>query len=196
LPTEIPKRHTRFHGRVENAAALCAEPGCHEPGEFRSPLEPGNFDGPGAWRWLCLDHVREFNARYNFFNGMSADEIEEQQRPFAGWERETRAFSTAGADRPPSWADFTDPLEAISARFKRTMPQDRADGRALSSEDRRALKELGLDVNADRKALRSAYSENVRKFHPDRNGGDRSHEVALQRTIAAYNQLRGSLAFA
>jgi hypothetical protein len=196
LPTDNPKRHTRFHGRVENAAALCAEAGCDSPGEFRAPLEPGNFDGPGAWRWLCLDHVREFNTRYNFFNGMSPDEIEEQQRPFAGWERETRAFSSVGADRPPSWADFSDPLEAISARFKRTMPQDRTDGRALSGEDRRALKELGLDVNADRKALRMAYAERVRRFHPDRNGGDRSHEVALQRTIAAYNQLRGSLAFA
>jgi hypothetical protein len=196
LPTDNTKRHTRFHGRVENAAAVCGEAGCDAPGEFRAPLEPGNFDGPGAWRWLCLDHVREFNTRYNFFNGMSADEIEEQQRPFAGWERETRAFSTAGADRPPSWADFTDPLEAISARFKRTMPQDRADGRPLSGEDRRALKELGLDVNADRKALRTAYSERVRRFHPDRNGGDRGHEVSLQKTIAAYNLLRTSAAFA
>jgi hypothetical protein len=196
LPTDNPKRHTRFHGRVENAAAMCAEAGCDAPGEFRAPLEPGNFDGPGAWRWLCLDHVRAFNTRYNFFNGMSADEIEEQQRPFAGWERETRAFSSVGADRPPSWADFSDPLEAISARFKRTMPQDRTDGRALSGDDRRALKELGLDVNADRKALRTAYSERVRRYHPDRNGGDRSHEIALQRTIAAYNQLRGSAAFA
>ncbi|WP_239026071.1 J domain-containing protein [Sphingomonas paeninsulae] len=175
---------------------MCGEAGCAAPGEFRAPLEPGNFDGPGAWRWLCLDHVREFNARYNFFNGMSSDEIEQQQRPFAGWERETRAFSSVGADRPPSWADFTDPLEAISARFKRTMPQDRTDGRPLSGEDRRALKELGLDVNADRKALRTSYSERVRRFHPDRNGGDRSHEVALQRTIAAYNQLRSSAAFA
>ncbi|WP_293880003.1 J domain-containing protein [Sphingomonas sp.] len=195
MPTENPPRHTRFHGRVENAAALCAEPGCREPGEFRSPLEPGNFDGPGAWRWLCLDHVREFNARYNFFNGMSPDEIEEQQRPFAGWERETRAFSTVGADRPPSWAEFADPLEAISARFKRTMPQERTDGQHLSSEDRRALKELGLNVNADRKALRMAYSERVRRYHPDRNGGDRSHEVALQRTIAAYSLLKGSTVF-
>jgi len=171
-------------------------PGCAEAGEFRAPLAPGNFDGPGAWRWLCLDHVREFNARYNFFSGMSAEEIVEQQQPFAGWERETRAFATNGADRPPKWADFNDPLDAIAARFRQTMPRNRADGRALSGEDRRALKELGLDVDADRRALRMRYSERVRRFHPDRNGGDRSHEAALERTIAAYNQLKGSAAFA
>ena len=195
MPSEQFRRHTRFHGRVERDEP-CAEPGCREAGEFRSPLEAGNFDGPGAWRWLCLDHVREFNARYNFFNGMSTDEIYEQQRPFAGWERETRAFSTVGADRPPHWANFTDPLDAISARFRDTMPKERKDGRPLSGEDRRALKELGLDIDADRRALRTRYSERVRTFHPDRNGGDRSHESALGRTIAAYDLLKKSPAFA
>jgi len=195
MSSEQFRRQTRFHGRVERDAP-CSEHGCAQAGEFRAPLEPGNFDGPGAWRWLCLDHVREFNARYNFFNGMSTEEIVEQQRPFAGWERETRAFNTTGADRPPHWASFSDPLDAISARFRDNAPKQREDGRVLSGDDRRALKELGLDVDADRKALRTRYSERVRLYHPDRNGGDRSHEAALQRAIAAYNRLKGSVAFA
>jgi curved DNA-binding protein CbpA len=55
---------------------------------------------------------------------------------------------------------------------------------------------LGLGMDADRKALRQRYSDLVRKFHPDRNGGDRSHEAALQRVIEAYQQLRKSPAFA
>ena len=189
------KPHTRFHGRVDRDEP-CAEPGCREHGQFRAPFEPGNFDGPGSWRWLCLDHVREFNARYNFFNGMSTDEILEQQRPFAGWERETRAFNSIGADRPPHWANFSDPLDAISARFRDTAPKQRDDGRALSGEDRRALKELDLDINADRKALRTRYAERLRRYHPDRNGGDWTHEVAIGRTIKAYTLLKKSAAFA
>ncbi|MBC7985400.1 MAG: molecular chaperone DnaJ, partial [Sphingomonadaceae bacterium] len=111
----------RFHGRVHGAAPACAYPGCAEPGEFRAPgrgHRRHGFDGPGDYRWLCLDHVREFNAGYNFFAGMSTDEIYEAQRPYAGWERETRAFAANGADRPPRWADFADPLDAISARFR------------------------------------------------------------------------------
>jgi hypothetical protein len=194
MPADQFRRHTRFHGRVERDEP-CAEPGCREAGEFRAPLEPGGFDGPGSWRWLCLDHVREFNARYNFFNGMSAEEIVDAQTPYAGWERETRAFAV-NADRPPRWADFHDPLDAISGRF-RTKPreEERKDGKPLSGEDRRALSELDLDINADRKALRTRYAERLRRFHPDRNGGDRSHEAALGRTIKAYNQLKGSGVF-
>ena len=192
--TDARPRNPRFHGRIERDDP-CSASGCRAPGEFRAPLEPGNFDGPGAWRWLCLDHVREFNARYNYFTGMSSDEIEAAQRPFAGWERETRAFARAGTDGPPRWADFNDPLEAISARFAATRPKERADGRPLSGEDRRALKILGLDVDADRRALRQAYSERVRRYHPDRNGGDRSHEAALQTVVEAYQRLKGSAAF-
>ncbi|HEX7693655.1 MAG TPA: J domain-containing protein [Sphingomonas sp.] len=193
--------NTRFHGRVEAKGRLCAEPGCDQPGEFRAPLLDGpnsGRDGPGEYRWLCLDHVREFNTKYNFFNGMSADEIHEAQRPYAGWERETRAFAANGADRPPRWADFSDPLDAIGARFRERVANERQrkDGKPLSGADRRALKVLGLDNDVDRRGLRQRYSELVRKFHPDRNGGDRSMEKALQEVIAAYQHLKSAPAFA
>lgn len=191
-------RATRFHGRIPGARA-CDAAGCAEPGEFRAPPEEGaraGFDGPGGWRWLCLDHVREFNAGYNYFAGMTADEIGERQRPFAGWERETRAFSATAQAPGPRWAAFVDPLDAISARFRPNAAAARADGKPLSDADRRALKTLGLEPDADRRALRRRYAELVRRYHPDRNGGDRGHEAALRAVIAAYTRLRSAPAFA
>ena len=192
-------RTPRFHGRIESEA-VCSYPGCDAPGEFRAPPADGRrsgFDGPGDWRWLCLDHVRAFNASYNFFTGMSTDEINAAQRPFAGWERETRAFATGGADQPPRWADFADPLEAISGRFGRMQTEAmRSDGKPLSEGERKALRVLGLNKDADRRALRTRYAELLRRFHPDRNGGDRSHETALQEVIAAYDRLKKAAAFA
>jgi hypothetical protein len=190
--------NARFHGRVEGAAERCEHPGCDAPGEFRAPRDPGRRAGdrPPEWRWLCLDHVRAFNAGYNYFSGMSTEEIEAAQRPFAGWERETRAFAHTGADRPPRWSDFSDPLDAIGARFRQAAPKERADGKPLSGENRRDLATLGLEPDADRKALRQRYSELVRRYHPDRNGGDRSHEAKLQQVIGAYTRLKTAPAFA
>ena len=191
------KRETRFHGRVEGRAQMCAEPGCDAPGEFRAPgSNRPDFDGPGDWRWLCLDHVRAFNSGYNYFAGMSADEISDAQTPYGGWDRETRAFAAAGASAGPRWADFVDPLDAIGARFAERGPRQRRDGRELSEGDRKHLRVLGLDLDIDRKGLRRRYAELVRRYHPDRNGGDRSHETALQKVIAAYQQLRQAPAFA
>lgn len=189
--------NARFHGRVEGAAERCAHPGCGAAGEFRAPPPGGRqSDQPPEWRWLCLDHVREFNAGYNFFSGMGADEIEAAQRPYAGWERETRAFAHSGADRPPRWADFDDPLDAIGARFRQAAPRQRADGKPLSGENRRDLDTLDLPPDADRHALRKRYTELVRRFHPDHNGGDRTHEAELGRIIGAYQRLRKAPAFA
>ena len=190
------KRQSRFHGRVD-AQGHCARAGCNEPGEFRAPSgRRASFDGPGDWQWLCLDHVREFNTGYNYFNGMSSEEIEAAQTPYGGWERETRAFAHVGS-QPPKWADFTDPLDAIGARFRRVESQQgRKDGRELSETDRKSLRILGLGTDADRRALRQRYADLVRRYHPDRNGGDRSHEKALQAVIAAYTQLKSRPAFA
>jgi hypothetical protein len=188
---------TRFHGRVEAEGRHCAFPGCDAAGEFRAPgSRRPTFDGPGEWQWMCLDHVRAFNSDYNYFDGMTPDEIVDAQGPYGGWERETRAFATAGASPPPRWADFVDPLDAIAARFRPHRPQQRKDGRELSEGDRKALRVLGLEVDADRRALRQRYLDLVRRYHPDKNGGDRSHERALQAVIAAYTDLKGRPAFA
>ena len=171
-------------------------PDCAAVGEFRAPPDSlrGAADGPPQWRWFCLDHIRAFNQQYNYFKGMNSEEIEAAQRPHAGWERETRAFSSSAASgtMPPRWTDFHDPLDAIGARFKSRMEEarQRADGKPLSAEDRAALRTLGLAPDADRKSLRVRYTQLVRRYHPDHNGGDRAHENALQEVIAAYTQLR------
>jgi hypothetical protein len=187
-------KQSRMHGRVEGAQANCAVPGCASPGEFKAPLQPANFDGPGAWRFLCLDHVREHNARYNYFEGMSAEEISEAQSPLAGWDRPSRKFAVDGADSPPAWSDFSDPLEAISGRFG-SIGQAGKPSR-FSKPERRALSVLGLGEDADRNQLRKRYSGLVRRYHPDKNGGDRSHEVRLGEVIEAYQLLRKAAAFA
>ena len=190
----MASKHARMHGRIEGARARCAAPGCDAPGEFKAPLQPSNFDGPGSWRFLCLDHVREHNAKYNFFEGMSADEIHEAQSPLAGWERATRPFAGNGADPPPKWSDFQDPLDAISARFGRA--REGQTPSRFSKDERRALSILGLGEDADRHSIRKRYSSLVRRYHPDKNGGDRSHEGLLANVIEAYQLLRRAPAFA
>jgi hypothetical protein len=189
----VASSNPRFHGRVEGARDRCAVPNCEGPGEFKAPLQPGTFDGPGQWRFLCLEHVREHNAKYNFFNGMSPEEISEAQSPLAGWERSTRAFAHAGADPAPAWSDFSDPLEAISGRFRRT--REASASARFTKPEQRALAVLGLGDDADLKSVRGRYSQLVRRFHPDRNGGDRSHEGRLGEVIEAYQTLRKATAF-
>lgn len=192
-------RSKNFHGRYDSDGRVCEAPGCEEEGEFRAPGRRGpGFDGPGDWRYFCLDHVREFNDGYDFFENMSAEEILHAQTPMAGWQTETRAFrSDAGVDGIPRWADFADPLDAIGGRANdiRRRAGARTEFSRFTPREREALNVMGLSPQDDRTKLRQRYSELVRRYHPDRNGGDRSHERRLQRTVEAYQLLRKSDSF-
>lgn len=179
------KRRERFHGRIEREG-MCERPGCDEPGEFRAP-RPGtaSADGPPDWQYFCLDHVREFNAGYSW----RGDAVREER---ARWDRATRAFAAnayAGS--------FDDELGILRGRFGAdAFTQTAAEtGIRLSPEDHAALEAFGLDRTASRSQIRARYKELVRRYHPDMNGGDRSHEGELQAVIDAYTQLRRSPAF-
>lgn len=195
----------RLHGRYESRGRLCSWPECEEAGEFRAPgVNPSGFDGPGDYRWFCLEHIRQFNAGYDYFDGMDPEEILRAQSPIHGWESESRTFNAAaGIDGVPRWSDFTDPLEAISARAhgirsragRANHPGLRKDGHRVSHEERRALDVMGLPIDADRRALRERYAKLVRENHPDHNGGNRKTEARLQQVVAAYQLLRKAAAF-
>lgn len=197
-------KHDRFHGRVNGSGRACDWPGCADKGEFRAPgVRAPGFDGPGDYRWFCLDHIREFNAGFDFFDGMSADEILAAHSPLHGWDRENRTFRPdGGVGQGPRWANFIDPLDAIGAHMRSRAGVGsaaaglRQDGRIVNAEERRALDLLGLPLDADRRALRIRYSEMVHRFHPDRNGGDRRHETQLQAVVSAWQVLRKAAAFA
>src|SRR3569832_2883196 len=98
---------------------------------------------------------------------MSPEEIQEAQSPLAGWDRPSRKFAANGADPPPKWSDFADPLDAIGARFGAI--RGRAEPSRFSKDERRALSVLGLAESAARPALRQRYSGLVRRYHPDKN---------------------------
>ena len=72
----------------------------------------------------------------------------------------------------------------------------RREASRFTSREREALVAMGLGPETDRHGLRKRYSALVRRYHPDRNGGDRSHEARLQRVVEAYQLLRKAAAFA
>lgn len=192
------QKHDKFGGRVDAGGRLCDAPGCDAPGEFRAPAWAGqrsSWDGPGTYRYLCLTHVREFNAGYDFFAGMDAEQIYEAQHPASAW-RDAQREWPVGSDPAPRWADFADPLDAIGARFKGGIAAEAArKASPFTQKERRALYTLGLDDSADRRSIRKAYSAKLRLYHPDRNGGDRSLEKQLQTVVEAWQILRKSTAF-
>lgn len=193
-------RSSRFHGRVvHDDGRRCDSPGCAEAGEFRAPRTPRpERDG---YHWFCLEHVRAFNAGYDYFKGLSAEEVAKARTGHPSWERASRPFAT-NADPShidPARMKLHDPLgifsglKGVAGRFGAAPA--RPDGVRLSAKDRQALKTLGLDDDATLDAIKKQYKKLARRYHPDTNGGDRSQEHRLHKVIDAYTHLSQSPAF-
>ena len=52
-------------------STTCEHKGCDLAGEFKSPKHGGGF------RMFCKRHAAEYNKKWNFFDGMTEDEVKD-----------------------------------------------------------------------------------------------------------------------
>ena len=145
----------------------------------------------GGWQFLCLDHVRAFNAGYNYFDGMSPDEIHAAQSPLAGWEKAV----VRGQRMAFTFGDPHDLFGGQSSQGQGARPSHAPAARWADKGDAQALGVLGLDRNATPADIRRTYRGLVRRYHPDSNGGDRSHEGKLQAVVGAFTHLKAAAGY-
>jgi hypothetical protein len=181
--------------RLRSQCPACEWPGCQGAATHRAPK--GRTRENEYWRF-CLDHVREYNHSYNFFAGMSTDDIARYQREAVIGHRPTwkmgmnggkptgrsRAarFRAAFEGADDSFGFFGDAANGEHLRRRET--------RVIRNAERKALDTLGLEGEATTAEIKLRFKALVKRHHPDANGGDRSSEERLREIIAAYNYLK------
>ena len=148
-------------------------------------------DREGQFFCFCIDHVREYNATYNYFNGMSDDAVARYQKEALVGHRPTWGMGVKRDAREDGGAPTAgdDPLGLFRHRVHRGVPRAAQPPR-YSSATMKALYTLELDDSATSKIVKTRYKELVKRHHPDANGGDRSCEEKLREIIRAYNYLK------
>lgn len=215
-PKSGAKAGTRAGGRTGAGAAAatneaaCEAPGCAHPGLYRAPK--GRKQEGQYWRF-CIDHVRAYNASYNYFDGMNDAAVEAYQKdamighrptwsmgvnPAAGGEGKGEKGGAKGTkpEAERDWA-YADPLGILRANglgggANRRQAAPEPQRPRHSAAVRKALDVMGLDENADTAAIKVQYKTLVKRFHPDANGGDRSFEDRLRDIIRAHDVLRAA----
>jgi DnaJ domain len=181
------------HAKVVGPEApACQWKGCSGAGLYRAPMGRGR---EGQYLRLCLEHVREFNASYNYFAGMSNAEVEAYQKDSLTGHRPTwrvganswahgtqQGMGYAGPDRR-----FADPHDLFAWRAGRVGEQQR---RTVKPLELKSLEALGLTTTAERHEIKARFKELVKRHHPDANGGDKRSEDKLREIIQAYNYLK------
>jgi hypothetical protein len=174
----------------------CAMAGCGAGAEVYVPKTREDMNDR---QWLCRDHLREHNQRWNYFAGMSDEDIERfcldsmtGHRPT--WPLGKRAAGNRSNDKEQrtrsywsyrvedGFAVFEEAAEAAAPRPRPRLTKGQLD----------ALAVLNLEDNATLHDIKARYKELVKRFHPDANGGSRDTEERLRQVIRAYGHLRAT----
>ncbi len=191
------KRRTRgrrgMSGAFETSQRVCEHPGCEERGQYRAPRSPDTLDD---YLWFCKEHVREYNLKWNFFNGSSEEEFEAQIDRDRVWERPTKPFGKK-PDEARAWArlGIDDPHQVLGENATKNPGKSITGTRKLPPTERKALDILEAKDHWTKAEVRKQYKALIKVLHPDMNGGDRSQEEQLQEVVWAWDRIRESRYF-
>lgn len=181
--TRRPTRPRAYAPDPDAPGRLCDSPGCAEAGAYRAPKSRTELN---QYHWFCLEHVRAYNAGWDFYKGMTPGQIEQQTRSDTAWRRPTWPLGSLGR-RPVDEADLLDPLDLLKAGQVRRKKKHEA---LVPQEMREPLQTLGIEWPVSMDALKARYKELAKRHHPDANGGDRASEERLKLINLAYAAVR------
>ncbi|MEO9822646.1 MAG: J domain-containing protein [Paracoccaceae bacterium] len=185
-----PRGRRSLSGASETSTRVCDHEGCEEAGKYRAPKAPDVLDD---FFWFCQKHVREYNLKWNFFDGTTEAEINAQQSKDKVWERNTRPM---GDPEARAWArlGIEDPHQVLGGNATLN-PGNKSTGRKLPPTEKRAIEVLEAESDWTKTQIRKAYKALIKVLHPDMNGGDRSQEEQLQLVVWAWDQIKDSRSF-
>ena len=191
------KKHPRgkrgMSGAFETSTRKCSHPGCNEAGLYRAPKSPDQLD---EFLWFCKNHVREYNLKWNYFNGATEEEFQAQVDRDRVWERKTKPFRKPGEEqRAWSRLGIDDPHQVLGDNATRNPGRVGSALRKLPAKERRALDILDARDSWTKSEIRNQYKSLVKDLHPDMNGGNRADEELLQQVVWAWDQIKDSRNF-
>lgn len=155
----------------------CQEPNCTNPGSHKAPK-----DRYGAYYQLCLEHVKAYNTRWNYYAGMDDRLVDAELRADTGWRRPTWPLSAARF-RPHHFT-IHDPLDMDIVSVKDVKKP------TLHPDLDKALQVLGIHWPIDLAQLKKTYKALVKKYHPDTNQQDPAAEDKLKDINLAYQTIK------
>ncbi len=158
-------------------------------GEYRAPKSRADLR---QYWWFCLEHVRAYNAAWDYYKGMTPGQIEMELRRDSAWQRPSWPLGRLGRTTSESEA-FSDPLHILDAGRLRRKAAEQHAGRHPPAELREPLSTLGLSWPVTLETLKTRYKELAKATHPDANRGDPAAEERFKLINLAYAALRSRL---
>lgn len=154
-----PRKQSKYFAPQTETTRVCDHPGCEKAGEYRAPKDRTLKE----YYWFCLEHVQEYNAKWNYYAGEFQDETEDMKRRFKFSSKIKYNFGF----------DFNEGYNIFDHVSYFTAEQNIR----LTPDEHQGLKIMELEIEGLTKAdLKKAYKKAVKKYHPDINTDEAAEE--------------------
>ena len=165
---------------------ICDWNSCLEEGLYKAPVEKDNSK---KYRMLCLNHIKEFNKNWNYFEGMNDDQIYEFIKSDMTWHKPTQSFSSSDNFFKILWNNA---LKDEQNKYKTNCQLDHMNKFKFNHNDVKAFGILGISIGIKWEKVQEKFKKLVKKYHPDMNLGNKKYEDKLKVITLAYTQLKNT----
>ena len=165
----------------------CDKVDCNEKGKFKAPKSRILLN---EYYFFCLEHIKEYNKSWDFYKGLSVNQIESSMREDIIWNR-------------PSWPlkgnpykvieqinnFFSEDIEHLNYENKDSYFKNKLIDENLTEEEDKALSILSLKLPLTLEKIKKNYKKLVKIFHPDVNGNNKDKENKFKEINNSYKIL-------
>ena len=170
----------------------CDKKECKQKGEFKAPKSRKNLN---EYYYFCLDHVKEYNKSWDFYRGLTVNQIESSVREDTIWNR-------------PSWPLKGNPYKVIEQinnlyddkindlnldNNKSNYFQNKIFNERFTKEENKALSILNVKLPITLEKIKKNYKKLVKIFHPDVNGNNKNAEEKFKEINKSYKIILNKL---
>jgi len=167
---------------------VCDQQNCNEIGKYKAPKSRSNLKN---YYYFCLIHVKEYNKSWDFYKGLSVDEIELSLRKDILWDRPSWPLKGNPSNILQQIRFFLNSDYSLFEREKdlQNFLKNKIIDQDLTLEEQKSMNVLGVKMPINVEKIKKAYKRLVKLFHPDVNKENKDAEKLFKEVNQAYRIL-------
>jgi hypothetical protein len=175
---------------------VCNRPACQNPAYYKAPLNPQNLT---QYQYFCLEHIQEYNKRWNYCENMTSEQIIEHLEKDMVGHRPTWSSTGKSKQQYQSKSNFTfdDPFDFAKTIFDDIHAEKEAfkqrEALNIMSKEAKNIQQacvvLQVTYPPEFALFKENYKKLVKQYHPDINKDNPDAEKKIKEIIAAYKLL-------
>ena len=167
---------------------ICDQINCSKMGDYKAPKSRSNLN---EYYFFCLKHVSEYNKSWDFYRGLSVEQIELSMRKDTVWDRPSWPFKGNPSKVMDQINEFINNDYSLFEKDKeiKDFLKNKMIDETLNKIEHKSLQILELKLPISVEGIKKKYKKLVKIFHPDVNANNKEAEFKFKEITEAYKIL-------